>query len=82
MSHHAGKSHHDERTHSSDRRPITDVQPSAQFWGINQEIQYGTITIFSETAGIVDAGTTLTLIAKIEDYTEPLCDQGCLTGTA
>jgi cathepsin E len=44
--------------------PITTVSPSNQFWGINQSIRYGaSTTILSNTAGIVDTGTTLTLIA-------------------
>ncbi|KAJ3541125.1 hypothetical protein NM688_g6128 [Phlebia brevispora] len=45
--------------------PITTTSPSNQFWGINQQIRYGTSTsILSNTAGIVDTGTTLTLIAS------------------
>ncbi|KAF7794844.1 hypothetical protein EIP86_005986 [Pleurotus ostreatoroseus] len=45
--------------------PITTTSPSNQFWGINQSIRYGTSTnILSLTAGIVDTGTTLTLIAS------------------
>lgn len=40
------------------------MSPANQFWGINQQIRYGTSTsILSNTAGIVDTGTTLTLIA-------------------
>jgi len=44
--------------------PITATSPSNEFWGINQSIQYGTTTILSTTAGIVDTGTTLILIAS------------------
>jgi cathepsin E len=43
--------------------PITATSPSNLFWGVNQSIRYGTTTILSTTAGIVDTGTTLVLIA-------------------
>ncbi|KAJ3503190.1 hypothetical protein NLJ89_g8548 [Agrocybe chaxingu] len=44
--------------------PITSTSPASFFWGINQSIRYGTSTnILSTTAGIVDTGTTLILIA-------------------
>jgi len=43
--------------------PITSTSPSNEFWGINESIEYGTTTILSTTAGIVDTGTTLILIA-------------------
>jgi cathepsin E len=43
--------------------PITSTSPASAFWGINQSILYGTTTILSTTAGIVDTGTTLILIA-------------------
>ncbi|KAI0793759.1 aspartic peptidase A1 [Fomes fomentarius] len=44
--------------------PITRTSPASEFWGINQAIRFGTSTsILSNTAGIVDTGTTLTLIA-------------------
>ncbi|KAF8808125.1 family A1 protease [Phlegmacium glaucopus] len=42
---------------------ITSTSPSNQFWGVNQSIKYGSTTILSTTAGIVDTGTTLVLIA-------------------
>ncbi|KAK0233784.1 aspartic peptidase A1 [Armillaria fumosa] len=45
--------------------PITTTFPSSEFWGIDQSITYGPSTnILSSTAGIVDTGTTLTLIAS------------------
>jgi len=44
--------------------PITTTSPSNEFWGINESITYGTETILSTTAGIVDTGTTLILIAS------------------
>jgi len=44
--------------------PITTTFPAGEFWGINQSIRYGTTNILSSTAGIVDTGTTLLLIAS------------------
>ncbi|PBK76648.1 aspartic peptidase A1 [Armillaria solidipes] len=45
--------------------PITTTFPASEFWGIDESITYGTsTTILSSTAGIVDTGTTLTLIAS------------------
>jgi cathepsin E len=44
--------------------PITSTSPASQFWGIDQSITYGSNTILSTTAGIVDTGTTLILIAS------------------
>lgn len=43
---------------------LTATYPASQFWGIDQSIQYGSDIILSETAGIVDTGTTLILIAS------------------
>ncbi|KAG6327917.1 hypothetical protein ID866_11172 [Astraeus odoratus] len=43
--------------------PITTTSPSAYYWGIDQSIAYGSTTILSQTAGIVDTGTTMILIA-------------------
>ncbi|KAI0329987.1 acid protease [Cubamyces sp. BRFM 1775] len=44
--------------------PITHTSPASEFFGIDQSIRYGASTsILSKTAGIVDTGTTLTLIA-------------------
>lgn len=44
---------------------ITSTNPANTFWGIDQSITYGSsgTTILSSTAGIVDTGTTLVLIA-------------------
>ena len=51
------------------RRPITRTSPSNLFWGINQSIRFGSsTTILSNTAGIVDTGTTPTLIATGGSY--------------
>ncbi|KAI0675925.1 aspartic peptidase A1 [Trametes maxima] len=52
--------------------PITEISPSSQFFGIEQSIRYGpSTTILDHTAGIVDTGTTLILIATdaLEAYT-------------
>lgn len=45
--------------------PITSTSPASQYWGIDQTITYGTdgTTILNLTAGIVDTGTTLLLLA-------------------
>jgi hypothetical protein len=43
--------------------PLTTTYPSSYYWGINESITYGTMTILSETAGIIDTATTLILIA-------------------
>ncbi|KAG2156946.1 aspartic proteinase [Suillus bovinus] len=44
--------------------PLTTTEPASYYWGINESITYGSTTILSETAGIVDTGTTLILIAS------------------
>jgi len=45
--------------------PLTTTSPASDYWGINQSIRYGTSTsILATTAGIVDTGTTLVLIAS------------------
>ncbi|KAI9462931.1 acid protease [Russula earlei] len=50
-------------TRASDS-PITATFPASSFWGIDQSVSYGTSTsILNTTAGIVDTGTTLILIA-------------------
>ncbi|KAG2155509.1 aspartic peptidase domain-containing protein [Suillus clintonianus] len=43
--------------------PITTTSPASEYWGINESITYGSTTILSATAGIVDTGTTLIYIA-------------------
>jgi hypothetical protein len=44
--------------------PITTTSPASNYWGINQTINYGSGgAILDSTAGIVDTGTTLVLIA-------------------
>ncbi|OJA14470.1 hypothetical protein AZE42_05288 [Rhizopogon vesiculosus] len=44
--------------------PLTTTSPASKYWGINQSVSYGTgNTILQTTAGIVDTGTTLLLLA-------------------
>ena len=48
--------------------PITSTQPAGAYWGIDQDVTYGSSSsgaksILSATSGIVDTGTTLVLIA-------------------
>ncbi|KAG2114176.1 aspartic peptidase domain-containing protein [Suillus discolor] len=43
--------------------PITTTSPASMYWGIDQSISYGSTTILSSTAGIVDVDTTFILIA-------------------
>jgi hypothetical protein len=43
--------------------PITHTSPANKYWGIDQTITYGSETILPDTAGIVDTGTTLLMIA-------------------
>ncbi|KAG6334306.1 hypothetical protein ID866_4785 [Astraeus odoratus] len=42
---------------------LTATSPACYYWGIDESIAYGSTTILSTTAGIVDTGTTLILIA-------------------
>ena len=45
--------------------PITSTQPAGNYWGIDQSISYGSeTTLLKTTAGIVDTGTTLILLAS------------------
>ncbi|KAH7917667.1 acid protease [Leucogyrophana mollusca] len=44
--------------------PITSTSPASTYWGVDQTITYGGQTILSETAGIVDTGTTLIALAS------------------
>ncbi|KAG1790292.1 acid protease [Suillus plorans] len=44
--------------------PLTTTSPASAYWGIDQSVSYGTDqTILNTTAGIVDTGTTLLLLA-------------------
>ncbi|KAG1754953.1 aspartic peptidase domain-containing protein [Suillus paluster] len=49
--------------------PLTTTQDASHYWGINESIMYGSTTILSTTAGIVDTGTTLIYIAT-DAYTK------------
>ncbi|KAF5352504.1 hypothetical protein D9756_005889 [Leucocoprinus leucothites] len=44
--------------------PRTSTSPASYYWGIDQAVRYGSTTILSKTAGIVDTGTTLILLAS------------------
>ncbi|KAH9945544.1 acid protease [Amylocystis lapponica] len=46
--------------------PLTSTFPASEYWGIDESITYGSskTSILSSTAGIVDTGTTLVLIAS------------------
>ncbi|KAG1842529.1 acid protease [Suillus subalutaceus] len=43
---------------------ITSTSPANTYWGIDQSISYGSTSILNQTAGIVDTGSTLILIAS------------------
>ncbi|KAJ8696003.1 hypothetical protein PTI98_005906 [Pleurotus ostreatus] len=43
--------------------PVTSTSPASSFWGIDQSVSIGNNVILPTTAGIVDTGTTLLLIA-------------------
>ena len=49
---------------------LTTTSPASGYWGVDQSITYGGSTILSMTAGIVDTGTTLILIASGEQHAE------------
>ncbi|KIL66686.1 hypothetical protein M378DRAFT_10037 [Amanita muscaria Koide BX008] len=44
--------------------PITSSSPANKYWGVDQSISYGAISIMSRKAGIVDTGTTLVMVAS------------------
>lgn len=47
--------------------PITQSHPANDYWGVDQSITYGLATaIAGTTAGIVDSGTTMILLATGE----------------
>ncbi len=45
--------------------PITSTSPASAYWGIDQDVTYGSsgTSLLSGSAGIVDTGTTLLLLA-------------------
>ncbi|KAM6501325.1 acid protease [Amanita muscaria] len=42
---------------------LTTTYPASAYWGVDQSISYGLVPILPLTAGIVDTGTTLCLVA-------------------
>ncbi|KAF9031013.1 acid protease [Hymenopellis radicata] len=61
--------------------PLTSTFPSSFYWGIDESITYGTsTTILSSTAGIVDTGTTLVLLAT-DAYDKYVCATGATFDT-
>ncbi|KAG2073212.1 acid protease [Suillus decipiens] len=57
---------------------ITKSQPASQYWGIDQSITYGSTTILSSTAGIVDSGTTYLFITSDAYQTYQVATGGTL----
>ncbi|KAG2355864.1 aspartic peptidase domain-containing protein [Suillus spraguei] len=43
--------------------PVTEITPSANYWGIDQSITYGDTEILDNAAGFIDSGTTFIKIA-------------------
>ena len=43
--------------------PVTQTSPAKYYWGIDQSVRYNGQQVLSWTAGIVDTGTTLILLA-------------------
>ncbi|KAG9312015.1 acid protease [Chiua virens] len=60
---------------------LTTASPAGSYWGIDQSITYGGKTILSATAGIVDTGTTLILIASDAFQTYQSATGGTLDST-
>ncbi|KAF9228380.1 acid protease [Gyrodon lividus] len=76
-------------THDVNYVPLTITFPASYYWGIDECISYGNTTILSETAGVVDSGTTLILLASdafntYQSLTGAIMDEttGLLTITA
>ncbi|KAG2368812.1 aspartic proteinase [Suillus spraguei] len=44
--------------------PITTANSASAYWGLNESITYGSMTILSHATGIVDTGTTFLAIAS------------------
>jgi hypothetical protein len=51
--------------------PITTTSPASHYWGIDITATYGDATIMPLTAGIVDTGTALILVATGELHPRP-----------
>lgn len=43
--------------------PITSTSPASKYWGIDQQVSYGSTPLLTGNPGIVDTGTTLLLLA-------------------
>jgi hypothetical protein len=43
--------------------PLTTTYRASYYWGFNQSITYGSTTILSETAGIIDTNFILVFIS-------------------
>jgi cathepsin E len=52
--------------------PLTKTSPASEFWGINESITFGSTSILTSTAGIVDTGTTLILIATFVLFSQAI----------
>ncbi|KZP16465.1 acid protease [Athelia psychrophila] len=61
--------------------PLTTTYPAAYYWGVNQSVAYNSVTILSSTAGIIDTGTTLVLLAT-EAYNAYLQATGAVLDSA
>lgn len=61
--------------------PVTTKYPASTYWGINESITYGSTTILSSNAGIVDTGTTFLFIAS-DAYTRYQSATGASLDTA
>lgn len=42
---------------------VTKTDPAKDYWGVDQSITYGSSTILNLTAGIIDSGSTMILLA-------------------
>jgi hypothetical protein len=43
--------------------PITQQSPANRYWGVDQTLSYGKDKVILQSAGIIDTGTTLLLLA-------------------
>lgn len=59
--------------------PITQSQPSNQYWGVDQSVTYGGQTVMTQTAGIIDSGTTMIMFPSGKWLVSPslLKSMGC-----
>ena len=60
---------------------ITSTSPASRFWGVDaSSVTYGSDCLLSGRAGIVDSGTTLTLLAS-DAFEEYICDTSATLDT-